>query len=171
MKTLVIHPFDVTTGFLEEIYSTKSDWTLIDTNVSHSHLKKAIKEHDKIVMLGHGTEHGLLGFNRLVIKSDLVYLLREKICVCIWCYASDFFKKYDLKGFSTGMFISEKEEANLEYVFATNKEINASNTLFAEAVRDSIDEPNMLESVLKKYSGDTEVIEYNRQRLIENYGD
>ena len=29
MKTLVIHPFDITTGFLSDIYKD-TDWTVID---------------------------------------------------------------------------------------------------------------------------------------------
>lgn len=59
MKTLVIHPKDITTDFLSDIYSDK-DWTVININVSKSFLKKQIKEHDRIVMLGHGTGEGLV---------------------------------------------------------------------------------------------------------------
>ena len=66
------------------------------------------------------------------------------------------------------MFISELIEASVEYVHATKSEINQSNTLFAEAVNKSIDEPNMLEAVHENYKGNTEVIEYNKARLFEN---
>ena len=78
MKTLVIHPQDSTTDMLSVIYDNK-DWTVITTNVSKSHLKMQIKNHDRIVMLGHGTELGLIGFNHYVIDSKFVYLLRDKI--------------------------------------------------------------------------------------------
>jgi len=166
-KTLVIHPFDVSTGFLEEIYSGK-DWTLIDNNVSHSHLKKSIQEHDRIIMLGHGTEYGLLGYDRTIIDSQLVYLLREKECVCIWCNADVFFEKYKLKGFYTGMIISEKLEANMESVDATESEVNKSNSMFAKSIAKSIDETNMLEVALDNYKGDTDVIEFNRNRMFES---
>ena len=110
MKTLVIHPKDTTTDFLSLIYEDK-DWTVITDNISKSALKRQIKAHDRIVMLGHGMETGLIGFNRLVIDSNLVYLLREKHCVCIWCNADKFVLKYGLKGFYTGMIISEVQEA------------------------------------------------------------
>lgn len=50
-------------------------------------LKDNIKSHDRIVMLGHGTESGLLGHGRYIIDPTMVYLLREKICVSIWCNA------------------------------------------------------------------------------------
>ena len=54
-------PFDGPTG-LNITYTTKD----------------AIKSNDRIVMLGHGTEQGLIGFQRFIIDSSLVYLLREK---------------------------------------------------------------------------------------------
>jgi hypothetical protein len=118
--------------------------------------------------LGHGTEHGLLGFDREIIDSQLVYLLREKECVCIWCNANVFFEKYKLKGFYTGMMISEKVEADMEYVHATNSEINKSNSLFAKSIKSAIDETNMLEVALKEYQGDTDVIEFNRNRMFKS---
>ena len=80
---------------------------MININVSKKVLKEQIKSHDRIVILGHGTEKGLLGFNRYIIDSTWIYLLREKNCVCIWCNANVFVKKYNLKGFYTGMIISE----------------------------------------------------------------
>src|SRR5690606_14597319 len=98
--------------FLSDIYLDKN-YTIITTNTSKSFLKEQIQSHDRIVMLGHGNENGLFGFDRFVIDSNFVYLLREKICVCIWCNADVFVKKYRLKGFYTGMIISEYDEALL----------------------------------------------------------
>lgn len=138
MKTLVIHPYDTSTSFLEDIYSDK-DYTIIDTNVSHKTLKNAIKDHDKIIMLGHGCEKGLFGFGRLVINSTLVYLLREKYCVCIWCNADMFVEKYKLNGLYTGMIISEKEEAIMYCVNSSNMEILQSNTKFSNTIKNYID--------------------------------
>jgi len=113
MKTLVIHPKDSTTDFLKVIYSEK-DWTIIDdNNISTSKLKENIKSHDRIIMLGHGSDKGLFGQNRLIINSNLVYLLKDKNCVCIWCNADEFVKKYKLNGFYTGMIISDYDEANV----------------------------------------------------------
>ncbi|MCK9445607.1 hypothetical protein M0Q50_01795 [bacterium] len=167
MKTLVIHPFDITTGFLEDIYIDK-DWTVVDWNPSKCGLKNLIKEHDRIIMLGHGTEDGLLGYNRFVINSELVYLLREKLCVCIWCNADKFVEKYSLKGFYTGMIISEYEEAIMFCVNATNTEIYNSNVLFAKAIKDSIDDDNMLSKSKLIYDGNTEIINFNKNNLFEN---
>ena len=55
MKTLVIHPKDLTTDFLCEIYAN-TDYTVISRHPGNSKLKELIKSHDRIVMLGHGTE-------------------------------------------------------------------------------------------------------------------
>ncbi|MFW6243268.1 MAG: hypothetical protein ACOC2W_03825, partial [bacterium] len=144
MKTLVIHPKDSTTDFLCEIYKDK-DWTVINTNTSKKFLKDQIKTHDRIVMLGHGTENGLLGFNKYVIDSTWVCLLRDKNCICIWCNADEFVKKYKLKGFYTGMIISEYEEAIMCCVPTNLQWIAESNTNFALAIKNSIDDDNMLE--------------------------
>jgi hypothetical protein len=164
MKTLVIHPNDSTTDFLREIYKDK-DWTVINTNTSKKLLKEQIKTHDRIVMLGHGTEHGLIGFNKFVIDSTCVYLLRNKNCVCIWCNADEFVKKYGLKGFFTGMIISEYEEAIMYAISTSSHWIAESNTDFALAIKNSIDEENMLEKAKMLYEGNSSVVEFNRNHL------
>lgn len=164
MKTLVIHPTDSTTKFLGEIYKDK-DWTVINTNISKKLLREALKAHDRIVMLGHGTEKGLLGFGRFVIDSNWVYLLREKICVCIWCNADIFVEKYGLKGFYTGMIISEHEEAIMYDIKTKHHFISESNIDFASAIKNSIDEENMLEKAKMLYKGDSSVVEFNRANL------
>ena len=73
MKTLVIHPFDMTTLFLNQIYEGKG-WTIIDDNmVSKKELREAIQDHERIIMLGHGTEYGLFGKGRYMIDSTYVH--------------------------------------------------------------------------------------------------
>ena len=134
MKVLIIHPKDKTTDFLIKSYN--SDFTIIRTELSDTLLKKLIRSHDVIIMMGHGTEEGLIGFGRTYIGSDFVDELRKKFCICIWCYASDFAKKYKLKTmFSTGMFISEMEEAYLMGLKEIDQNmINCSNYWFSEAL-------------------------------------
>ena len=167
MKTLVIHPLDPTTGFLEPIYSD-IDCTVIDKpNQPKRDIVEAIKNHDRIIMLGHGTEQGLLAGWSYIISPKLVYLLREKECVCIWCNADKFVEKYELKGFYSGMMISELDEADMFKVRSTEVEINYSNMLFTSAVKEAIQSENMVETALELYTGDTEVIKYNRERIYE----
>ena len=78
MKTLIIHPKDITTDFLCKSYN--DDFTLIRTNISKSLLLKLIRSHDLIIMMGHGTDKGLIGFDKYVIDSSLIDELRKKIC-------------------------------------------------------------------------------------------
>ena len=172
MKTLVIHPTDYTTNFLKEIYVDK-DWTVINDNPSNKALKKAIKDHDRIVMLGHGTEHGLIGHKRFIIDSSMVYLLRQKPeSVYIWCNADVFVKKYGLKGFYTGMIISEIDEAYLYCVnFKLSTDIDDSNKLFAESIKNAIclDSKEMYAKVKKNYvSLDNNIIHFNTQNIYES---
>jgi hypothetical protein len=164
MKTLVIHPLDNSTLFLSDIYQDEK-WLVIDNNPSTKYLVEQIKLHDRIVMLGHGTEEGLLGFGRFIINSKLVYLLRSKFCVCIWCNADKFVEKYKLHGFYTGMIISEVEEALDFCITATNDDINHSNNLFSAAIKNSINTDNFLIEAKKHYVGDSAVIQFNKNNI------
>jgi len=167
MKTLVIHPKDETTDFLSRIYAGY-DWTVVNTNMPKHQLKKLIIDHDRIIMLGHGTGNGLIGFERAFIDSNYVYLLREKECVCIWCDANIFVEKYDLKGFYTGMIISEYYEALYCSVNTTYQEIEESNLLFSIAIKEAISKPNILEVVKELYvcEGLNRTIGYNQENLF-----
>tara|TARA_R110000868_G_scaffold76573_2_gene220051 strand:- start:3454 stop:3987 length:534 start_codon:yes stop_codon:yes gene_type:complete len=169
MKTLVIHPSDPSTDMLKAIYGGK-EWTVVDDNhIPKSQLKELIKEHDRIIMLGHGTSYGLVNGtkDRFLIDSTLVYLLRDKYCVCIWCNADEFVTRYELEGFYTGMIISEDIEANMFNVNATTDEIASSNTIFSEACRLAVeaDAKDMVKIVTENYVGVGEVFDFNRARI------
>jgi len=166
VKTLVIHPSDATTDFLKEIYLNKS-WTVINNNPSKKFLKEMIKTHDRIIMLGHGCKDGLFGFDRLVIDSNLVYLLREKNCVCIWCNADEFVEKYNLRGFYTGMIISDVEEALMYFIKTDLNQIKESNEMFANAIKIGLDYSFMVDKVKSLYnSKENSVIFFNRGNLF-----
>lgn len=169
MKTLVIHPKDASTEFLNVIYKDLG-YTLIDNRPSKKILKEAIKEHDRIIILGHGTEKGLFEPETFlpIIDSTLVYLLREKICVCVWCNAHAFVEKYDLKGFYTGMIISEYSEALYECVNTTYHEIDESNRLFANAVALAINSDDILATAKEAYVTDglNRCMDFNDKNLF-----
>jgi len=169
MKTLVVHAPDPSTDFLCKIYENK-DWTIMRENISKSKLRKAIIAHDRIIMLGHGTEYGLIGFDKYIIDSTFVQFLREKEIVAIWCNADVFVKHYGLFGFYTGMIISETVEANLYCVHATSKEIDESNTTFVNAIRKTIDDvPTMVNESRTLYdNSDNNVVLFNRDNLYYN---
>jgi hypothetical protein len=60
MSTLIIHPQDSTTNFLKPIYALIQDETVITGGITKSELKKLIENHDRVIMLGHGSPFGLL---------------------------------------------------------------------------------------------------------------
>ena len=162
LSTLVIHPADPSTEFLKEIYIGR-DWTINnDLNGSRKKVIEQIKEHDRIIMLGHGHPGGLF---YTPINSTLVYLLKEKQCICIWCNADKFVIHYGLKGFYTGMFISEVSEARYFGIETTQEKINYSNNLFTKAVTKYIDSNDMWNQIVESYKGDDPVIQFNSERL------
>ena len=170
MKTLVIHPFDSTTRFLTEIYKD-TDWSVIrNLETSKKTIKEEIKNHDRIVMLGHGTEQGLCTTNgRWLIDSGLLYLLREKELVAVWCNADMFFEKYKLNGKYTGMIVSDFDEAMQFGLFtATDEQISHSNVLFAESIKKSIDSDEFVNETLKHYVGESSVIDFNQSNIHQN---
>jgi hypothetical protein len=166
MSILVIHPKDSTTDFLKIIYRDLN-CTVIDFNISKSKLRTLINNHDRIIILGHGTEKGLLGFDRFIIDSNYVYLLRNKECIFIWCNADRFVNKYSLKGFHTGMFVSDSSEAHMYNLKSNIQLINSSNESFAEAVRDNLWKDNMDKLVIQDYEGSCDVIDFNKERIFK----
>ena len=167
MKTLVIHPEDRTTTFLNKIYEGK-DWTIETRHAGQDYSKKEfiqqVKDHDRIIMMGHGYPGGLFMSH---VKSDVVYLLREKDCICIWCNADQFVHRYGIKGFFTGMFISEVGEANYFNIDATQDQVDVSNNMFADLVSECIDEPSAsIHSIVKdRYYTTCPVVKFNNDRL------
>lgn len=165
MKTLVIHPKDNSTFFLAQSYLSLDATVVTDVNVSKSKLKELIKTHDKIIMMGHGTKDGLIATKRFVIDSSFVYLLRDKISICVWCNANEFFYKYKLKGYATGMVVSEIDEGYYYGVNCTYKEINDSNQLFGKSLKLALQSEDVRTTLLESYQGDTDVIFFNQGNL------
>ena len=84
MKTLVIHPEDSSTTFLEQVYSNLRDKTLIKGGITRTVLMEMICAHDRILMMGHGSPWGLLSIGRFsgagmyIVDYEVAHLLREK---------------------------------------------------------------------------------------------
>jgi hypothetical protein len=150
MKTLVIHPNDYSTYFLRAIYNNKP-YSIIQNNVSNARIRREIMLHDRIILLGHGTEQGLIGFNRFIINSKTVQALRKKEVIAIWCHANKFVEKYKLKSpLYSGMVISEEEEA-LSLTMPTDS-LSKSNIELAHALRKAISSENMLKTFKESFN-------------------
>jgi hypothetical protein len=144
MKTLVIHPADKSTDFLIPIYmDLKSfpdfdDVTIIRGGITKDEVNEQIKQHDRIMMMGHGSPYGLFAIGQFgswgyIIDGHNVDLLQGKECIFIWCNADRFVEANNLKGLYSGMFISETMEAAYCGLPGTSQDIvTESNDYFAK---------------------------------------
>ena len=109
-------------------------------NPTASECRRAIfDETERIVLIGHGTECGLLNqrLDGYIIDSRMVQFLRGKDVIGIWCNASNFADRYDLTGFFTSMFISntnELMECGFQAFENCEEEIRRQNLIFAERI-------------------------------------
>lgn len=177
-KTLIIHPKDNSTDFLNIIYSKMENITLVTGGISKTEVNELIESHDRIMMMGHGCPTGLFSvgqFSRsgaLIIDYQTVPLLAEKDdSVFIWCNADLFVERFNLKGFYSGMFISEVGEARYCGLPGTEQDqVDESNYGFCEIVSKYIneDKKTLHENVKNEYgvlANDNPVALYNFNRL------
>jgi len=178
IKTLVIHPRDYSTDFLEPIYSGIKDATVLRGSFSKEYVRELVEEADRVIMLGHGSPSGLFSVgqfngctNGMIIDESMVAALgRKKNNMYIWCHANQFVEKYHLNGFYSGMFISEYGEASYCRVYADRSvyEVETSNDLFAEVVgKNVLSEAKEIYFRAKAdyYLPNSEVNYYNSERL------
>lgn len=181
-KTLIIHPKDDSTSFLEVVYKNIENKTVVTGGISKQALKTMIEEHDRVMMMGHGSPHGLFSIGNfhntqggLIIDHTMVrYLEKKDDNVFIWCNADQFVNHFKLKGFYSGMFISEVIEANYCGVFGTNQElIDESNYSFVNIISNYINDnkQTIYDKVRNEYgllAENNPVALYNNNRLYCN---
>lgn len=142
-----------------------------------SKLHNLINQHDRIIMLGHGSKDGLFainsiekGTNRLIVSSKLVCLLRQKQLIGIWCDADEFFRKYSLHGVCTGMIISELEEAYLYCIKCSSENLTKSNEAFSNALGNSINNDDMISKVKCLYNSgkfeNNNIVTFNENNIF-----
>jgi hypothetical protein len=185
MKTLVIHPVDPSTTFLDIVYKNipADELTLIQSGTKQE-VRELIESHDRVMMMGHGSPNGLFAvgqfrdvntFSGYVIDQTMVELLKEKDnSVFIWCNADRFVDHYDLKGFYSGMFISEVGEATYCGLPGMDQEtVDESNYGFVNIISKYINEDKVTiyDNILYEYGAiakDNPVALYNYNRLYIN---
>jgi hypothetical protein len=183
MKTLVIHPQDPTTDFLKPIYQALPDTTVVKGGVFKDEIIDLIMQHDRVIMLGHGTPSGLLAVGRFpgdpppwnIIDHSMVPYLRQTENIFIWCHANKFVERHNLRGLYSGMFISEVGEAEYCEVEATQNQVDISNYLFSYLLGSQLlidpDLRGVYQNVGSQYSilaESNKVVEYNSERWFMN---
>lgn len=178
-KTLIIHPEDPSTEFLTAIYENIQDKTVVTGGLYPHEIRDLIIDHDRVIMLGHGTPRGLMSVGRfpesggyVINESHSRFLAQKENNLYVWCYASSFVKAQKLKGFASGMFISEVMEAYACGLhIPTRKEVEDQNNFFCELVGKVVDRPAkaIYDFVTEEY-GElalyNQVADYNHKRLF-----
>jgi hypothetical protein len=121
MKTLIIHPSDRTTDFLDIVYAPIKNKTVLTGGITKSEVRIQLMKHRRILMMGHGSPQGLFSmgqfyktYSGFVIDKTMVDILKMKSqCLFLWCNADEFVNEHQLLGLYSGMFISEKMEGKL----------------------------------------------------------
>jgi hypothetical protein len=179
ISTLIIHPDDRSTDFLRPIYANVENKTVVTGGIDKQQLTDLIKSHDRVMMMGHGSPHGLFAMGQFIdchgyiINMNDVELLKQKTDnVYVWCNANQFTNKHGLKGLYSGMFISEVGEAYYCGLPETKKdEVTTSNNHFAETLGKLLSKSDLTNvySELKTEYGvlaeSSKVAEYNHKRL------
>lgn len=181
MKTLIIHPEDESTFFLDIVYKPIENKTVITGGISKTELMTLIREHDRVMMMGHGSPAGLFSINKFtncgayIIDQQMVSLLKEKTDnVFIWCNADKFVEVFGLEGFYSGMFISEVGEAYYCGLPGTEQDqVDESNYGFVNIIAKYINEDkNVIHENVKKEYGliaeENPIALYNNNRLYKS---
>lgn len=181
MKTLIVHPKDSSTSFLDIVYEPIVDKTVITGGMSKLELHELIESHDRVMMMGHGSPYGLFSVGQFygvgggyIIDRESVELLKEKDnSVFIWCNADQFVNRHELRGFYSGMFISEVGEAYYCGLPGTSQDmVDESNYGFCNIIAKYINEPTevIYENVVPEYgviAENNSVALYNKLRLYK----
>ena len=175
-KVLVIHPEDVSTDMLQIVYSGKGYDVIRDPSISDEELVEQIRSHDKIIMLGHGTPSGLLAFDRknfsirYLINDSHAELLKTKETYSMWCYSDLYFSKHGMKGFHSGMIISEMMEAlALGINGYTDADISKTLVPLMFAMHDTLEMEDLEEMrriILERYDADDPITQFNRKNIL-----
>lgn len=128
-------------------------------------------EFDTVIIMGHGSPSGLFSksWDGYLIDESFVTLLKNKDCIGIWCYASDFARRYDLKGFFTSMFISNHYEALSCGIKSEDSEIQRLTQEFCREVNNLIKESvpfdEWIERLESKADMTNPVVKYNYEAM------
>ena len=120
----------------------------------------------RIVLIGHGDINGLYNsdWSGYTIDNSFVSLLRGRNVVGIWCYATEFARRYGLSGFFTSMFISNVEEA-IEHGFdISDGDIEYLSTVFSEHICEFLSDSLSLDEWYDTLMGYSEVEEFSVAR-------
>lgn len=148
--------------------------TLFDSWEQREEILKAIAaapKEEPILLLGHGCPSGLydMRYGLIITNADAALLKDRPNLVGIWCYASDYAYVHGLKGFFSGMFISEEPEAWVNGVEADAEEVDEKVWDFSERFGALMHEGRPLAEIAAELMDprhrDSELTRFNYDRL------
>lgn len=139
-NTLCLHLNDRTTTMLRQIYEGKG-WDVINDGyeVDHTTLHALIDSHERIVMLGHGTSWGLIGF----IRDCCAEHLKGKKLFMLWCNADRYWAKHQDLGkgwFCCGNLPSDSGEARAVGYHVTQPWMDENITYWCKLCGDVVEQ-------------------------------
>lgn len=139
-NTLCLHKSDPTTTMLKQIYDGKG-WDVINDayEMSSDTIAELIDRHERIVMLGHGSPGGLIGF----ITSEHAKHLEPKKLFALWCNADSYCNTYlpNKKGFfACGNMPSDDGEASWQGFTVTHKWMDDNITYWCKLCGDVVEQ-------------------------------
>ena len=161
-NTLCLHKSDPTTTMLKQIYEGKG-WDVINDcySIDSNTLAKLIDKHERIVMLGHGSGYGLIGF----IRPEHAPHLEPKKLFALWCNADAYCERYlpNKKGFfACGNMPSDEHEARAVGYNVSHNYMDDNITYWCKLCGDVVEK--CLEGNAK------EGCKYIRDKYWEKYG-
>ena len=132
---------DTDTAVLKFIWRGLPNVKLVEINKQTVNAKELVEqaieaEHDTLICCGHGSQMGLFnpagtGYSFLVNRQNYKKIKVNRF-IGVWCHASEFGEAVHLKGFYSSMFISNKNEAEMNHCYqASAKCITEQEILFA----------------------------------------
>lgn len=175
-NVLVIHPDDRSTDMLKAVYAGKGYDVINDSRIKAEDLRKAIEEHDTIIMLGHGTHDGLVSIDRAAGRFDYIIhdghaeLLKTKKTYSMWCHSDAYFRRHGMHGFHSGMIISEEMEALMYGIRGySDADICESMMPLMYAMHDTLEMDDLQEMkriILERYNATDPVTLFNRRNIL-----
>ena len=163
-NTLVFHKADPSTTMLSQLYEGKGFDVITDVNINPLEVQSLMESHDRIMCLGHGTSHGLIGG---VIGPREAPYFEGKNIFAIWCNADAYFNRYcpsSARGkFITGNMPSEVWECRAAGCGNISAELMLENiTYWSKLCADIVE---------MALSGDVNgAVDYVRKNYLEQYG-
>ena len=120
MTIIYVNWHDDDTAILPLIWQNIPNANVIEITAESENWEDAVdnaiaNEYDTLILAGHGSIYGLLfpdyNYGTYVVHENNVHLIHARNVIFSFCYASTFLINNHIRGFATGMFISNEKEA------------------------------------------------------------